>query len=138
MATVLAQVLDRLDVLLKANVPVGCNVFRERTEAESRSEAPCVNATPREIAIESFSREMDKHQVSIELRIHVRADPPTPAAEVIHASFHGALIDDSTLQALVESIRIEAASLSEVEADATALDKNSRYRFTYLIPKNTL
>jgi hypothetical protein len=138
MATVLAQVLDRLDVLLKANVPVGCNVFRERTEAESRSEAPCVNVTPREIAIESFSREMDKHQVSIELRIHVRVDPPTPAAEVIHASFHGALIDDSTLQALVESIRIEAASLSEVEADATALDKNSRYRFTYLIPKNTL
>lgn len=138
MATVLSQVLDRLDVLLKANVPVGCNVFRERTEAESRAEAPCVNVSPREIAIESFSREMDKHQVSIELRIHVRADPPTPSAEVIHASFHGVLIDDAALQVLVESVRLEASSLTEVEADATALDKTSRYRFTYLIPKNTL
>jgi hypothetical protein len=138
MATVLSQVLDRLDVLLKANVPAGCSVFRERTEAESRSEAPCVNVTPREIPIESFSREMDKHQASIELRIHVRADPPTPSVEVIHASFHGALIDDAALQALVESVRIEAASFSETEADATALDKTSRYRFTYLIPKNTL
>lgn len=138
MATVLSQVLDRLDVLLKANVPAGCSVFRERTEAESRAEAPCVNVTPREDSVESFSREMDKHQVSIELRIHVRADPPTPDVETIHASFHGVLSDDPALQLLVESIRLEDSSFTEVEADATALDKTSRYRFTYMISKNSL
>jgi len=138
MATVLSQVLDRLDALLKANVPMGCSVFRERTEAESRSETPCVNVSPREIAIESFSSLMDKHTLQIELRIHVRSDPPTPSAELIHASFHGVLMGDAALQALVDSVRIEAASFTEVEADATALDKTSRYRFSYLISKNTL
>jgi hypothetical protein len=138
MATVLSQVLDRLDVLLRANVPVGCSVFRERTEAESRAEAPCVNVSPRDATVESFSREMDKHQVSIEMRIHVRADTPTPAAEVVHAAFHGVMTDDAALQTLVESVRLEAASFAEVEADVTALDKSVRYRFTYLIPKNTL
>jgi hypothetical protein len=138
MATVLSQILDRWDVLLKANVPVGCSVFRERTEAESRAEAPSVNVKPMEAAIESFSREMDVHQVTLEVRIYVRAEPPTPSAEVVHASFHGAVMDDATLQTLVESTRIEASSFNEVEADVTALDKTSRYRVTYLIPKNTL
>lgn len=138
MASVLSQVLDRLDALLKANVPAGCTVFRERPEAESRAEAPCVNVSPREDPVESFSADMDLHHTSIELRIHVRADPPTPGAEVIHASFHGAMLNDATLKALVNSIRLEAASFTEAEADVTALDKTLRYRFTYLIPATSI
>ena len=138
MSTTLAQVLDRRDVLLKASVPAGCGVFRERAEAESRNEAPCVNVTPRELAVESFSAEVDKHVQAIELRIYVRADPPTPSAEVIHLAVHAAMAADSQLRGLVDSIRIEGASFNEAEADATSLDKLCRYRFTYNVSSNTL
>jgi hypothetical protein len=138
MATRLSQILDRIDALLKTKVPAGCQVFRERTEAESRAEAPSVNVKPAEVAIESFSRETDKHTVSIEVRIYVRADPPSPAAEVVHESFHSPLVDDDALHALVDSIRIESSTFAEVEADVTALDKINRYRITFTIPENTL
>ncbi len=138
MSTVLFQLLERVDGLLKANVPVGCQVFRERAEAESRSEAPCINVVPRDVSMESFSREMDLHQVVLEVRIQVRADPPTPSAEVIHAAVHGPLVSDAVLLALVDSVRLESSSFSEAEADATALDKTNRYRIKYLIPQNTL
>jgi len=138
MSTVLLQVLDRVDVLLKACAPVGCQVFRERAEAESRSEAPNINVQPKEASVESFSAEMDRHQVSVEVRIQVRADPPTPAAELIHALVHAALMGDATLLALVHSVRLESSTFSEAEADATVLDKVSRYRVTYLISKTAL
>ena len=138
MSSTLAQVLDRLDVLLKTSVPSGCKVFRERAEAESRNEAPCVNVTPRELAVEAFSREVDKHVQAIELRIYVRADPPTPNAEAIHLAVHAAMAADSTLHSLADSIRIESASFTESEADAMALDKLCRYRFTFTVNSNTL
>lgn len=138
MSTVLQQVLDQIDVVLKANVPAGCQVFRDRAEAESRTEAPCIEVQAREVQVESFSAETDKHVLEVELRIHVRAEPGTPAAETIHQAIHGPLVADATLAALCESRRYQDANFNLAEADVTALDKLCRYRFTYLIPQSTL
>lgn len=138
MTTVLVQILDRVDAVLKAVVPAGCQVFRERAEAESRNEAPNINVQPRDDSVESFAGDMDRHQQMVDVRVQVRADPPTPAVEAIHALAHAALTTDSMLLALAVSVRLESSTFAESEADATALDKTSRYRFTYLIPKNTL
>lgn len=138
MSTVLTQVLDRLDVLLKATVPGGVQVFRDRAEAESRAEAPCIEVQARESQVEAFSAEMDKHVLAVDLRIHVRAEPATPAAEAIHQAVHGPIVTDATLAALCESRRLEDNTFTLAEADVTALDKLVRYRFTYLIPQSTL
>lgn len=138
MTTVLVQILDRIDVILKANVPTGTTVYRDRADAESREEAPSINVVTRDDRTDSFSAEMDKHTVLIELRIYVRSEPVTPAAEAIHAAFHPALMSDAPLKALADSCRLEGSAFDPQEADITALIKAASYRLTYLIPKNTL
>ena len=138
MATTLTQILDQLDVVLKANVPGGTKVFRDRAEAESRAEVPCINATARDDAVTPYSAEMDRHEAMVELHIAVRADPPTPAAELQHAAVHTAVVTDPVLLGLCESVRHLAATYNAAEADLTSLVKTVQYRFTYLIPQTTL
>ena len=139
MATVLSQVLDRLDAILRASLPGGTQVFRDRVDAESLPEAPCVNVLAHDDAIEPFAREMDRHEASVELRFYVRNDAsPTLAAELQHAAVHGAIVNDAQLAALCESRRLLQAAFERHEADQTALVKSARYRFIYLIPQDTL
>lgn len=138
MASILHQVLDRLDLVLKANVPPGTSVWRGRTDAQSLAEAPGINVLAREGNVESFSAEMDLHQVFIDLRFYLRAEPGDPAAEVLHAAVHPALVTDAQLAALCESRRLADYSFERAEADTTVTHKSVRYRFTYLIPATSL
>lgn len=138
MTTVLTQILDRIDAVLRANVPAGCHVYRDRTDAESREEAPSVNVVSRDDRVDSYSGDMDRHTVLVELRIYVRAEPTTPAAELIHAAFHTALVGDAVLKTLADSCRLEGGSFDPQEADINAVIKPAAYRFTYLIAQSSL
>jgi hypothetical protein len=138
MATVLAQILDRVDAILKAQVPAGTNVFRDRADAQSLAEAPSINVVPRDGQTEPFSAEMDLHQIHIELRIYVRAEPGTPSAEAIHEAVHRPMVTDQQLADLCESRRLTESSFDLTEADTTSLIKAVRYRLTYLIPSTSL
>lgn len=138
MATTLQQVLDRLDVLLKATVPVGTNVWRDRTDAESLAEAPSINVLAREGAVEPFSAEMDKHEVMVELRFYLRQEPGVPAAEALHLAVHAAVVRDATLATLCDSRRLVDYTFDRADADTTVTHKTARYRFVYLIPQTTL
>ena len=137
MATILQQVLDRLDVLLKAAVPVGTNVWRDRTDAQSLAEAPGVNVLARDGDVEPNS-EMDRHDVVVDLRFYLRAEPGTPAAEALHQAVHTAIVTDAPLAALCEGRRLVGYSFERAEADTSVTHKSARYRFTYLIPASTL
>ena len=128
----------RLDAVLKASVPVGTNVWRDRTDAESLAEAPGVNVLAREGAVEAYSSDMDLHQVFVELRFYVRAEPGVPAAEALHSAVHGPVVTDAALAALCESRRLTEYSFDRAEADTAVTHKPVRYRFTYLIPQTTL
>ena len=136
--TVLTQIVEQLDVILKARVAPGTQVFRDRAEAESRQESPCVNVVVQDDETESFSAEMDKHVVLIELHFNVRAEPATPAVELVHQTVHRYIVTDPVLLALCESVRLAPASFELAEADLTSQLKTVRYRFTYLIPQTTL
>ena len=138
MATVLQQVLDQLDVVLKAHVPNGCSVFRDREDAQSREEAPSVNVLAEEDPVESYSAEMDRHDVRVDLMFYVRADEGAMAAEDLHAAVHPHIVADPVLAALCESRRLEGGPFDRAEADLTVTHKRARYRFTYLVPFNTL
>ena len=138
MPSILQQVLDRLDVVLKANVPGGTNVWRDRADAQSLAEAPGINVLAREGGVEPFSAEMDKHDVMVELRLYVRQEPGVPAAEALHLAVHGPIVRDATLATLCESRRLVDYSFDRAEADTTATHKVARYRFTCLIPSTTL
>jgi hypothetical protein len=138
MTTVLQQVLDRLDVVLKASALSGTQVFRGRADAESLAEAPSMNVLTQEDQVESFSAEMDRHTVLVELRIYVRGEPGDVLAEAQHAAVHGPIVTDATLAALCESRRLAEYAFERAEADQTSTHKSVRYRFTYLIPQTTL
>jgi hypothetical protein len=138
MATVLQQVLDRLDAVLKANVPAGTQVFRDRADAESRADAPSVNVLAQDAGVDAFSAEFDRHEVLVDVLFYVRVDPGTPAAETLHAAVHAAIVNDATLATLCESRRLVEYAFDRAEADQTATHKKTRYRFTYLIPSDSL
>ena len=138
MATTLQQVLERLDLVLKASVPAGTGVWRDRTDAQSLAEAPSINVLAREASVEPYSGEMDRHDVLVDLRIYVRADIGTPPAEVLHLAVHAAIVRDPQLAALCESRRLVEYSFDRAEADTSVTHKTARYRFTYLIPQSTL
>jgi hypothetical protein len=137
MATVLQQVLDRLDSLLKACVPPGCTVHRDRADAQSRAEAPSINVLAQDDPVEPWA-EMDLHQAEVELVFYVRDEPGAMAAEDLHAAVHPHIVADAQLAALCESRRLVEGSFDRAEADVTSTRKRVRYRFKYLIPFSTL
>lgn len=138
MTSTITQILDRLDAVLQANAPVGTQVFRERTDAQSRQETPCINALVRDDVSTPFSAEMDRHEISVELRINVRADTPTPLAELVHQAVHLSIVRDPTLNALCLGVRQLGGSYEREEADLSSLIKAVRYRFIYLAPFDTI
>jgi len=136
MATVLQQVLDRIDAILVAHVPAGCSVFRDRQDAESRAEAPSVNVTAEGGPVQTWG-DADRHESVISLRIYVRSEPGAIECEAVHASFHEALMADAVLTGFGDR-RLLECTFERAEADGTAMHKTARYRFIYLIPKTTL
>lgn len=137
MATVLQQVLDRLDAILAAHTPAGTTLARDRADAFSRDEAPAINVLAREGDVAPLS-EMDVHTVHVELRIHVRSESGAAAAEALHAPVHQAVATDAVLAALCEKRRLAAYSFERAEADTTLLIKAARYTFTYMVSADTL
>ena len=138
MTTTVTQILNQIDVILKAHVPGGTNVYRDRADADSRSETPNINVLALEDTIEPFSAEMDRHELMVDLRINVRDPVPTPLAELQHAAVHTFIVTDATLQNLCVSIRQLAVGWERAEADQTSLIKTVKYRFIYLINETTL
>lgn len=136
--TVTTDILDRLDEILKANVPIGTQVFRERDDAVSRAEVPCVNVVAKADTVEPYSGEMDRHELVVDLRINVRDAQPTAVAEAQHAGVHGPIVRDISLKDLCVSVRLVGATFEPEEADLTSLIKSAQYRFIYLIPQDTL
>jgi hypothetical protein len=138
MTTVATQVLDRLDAILLANVPGGTKVFRDREDAESRGESPCINVLATDDNVEPFSSEMDRHELLVDVKLNVRGAIPTPLAEAQHLAVHAPIVNDATLKDLCVSARNLGGRYERAEADATSLIKTVQYRFIYLIPKDTL
>jgi len=138
MTTVASQVLDRLDAILRANVIGGTVVFRDREDAESRAESPCVNVLATDDGVEPYSIEMDRHELLVDVRFTVRDAVPTLVAEAQHLAVHGPIVNDATLKTLCVSVRNLGGRYERAEADQTSLVKAVQYRFTYLIPQDTL
>lgn len=138
MSSIASQVLDRVDAILQANVLGGTQVFRDREDAESRAESPCINVVATDDTIEPFSGEMDRHELLADVKFNVRGASATLLAEAQHLPVHGPLVNDATLKTLCESVRCLGGRYERAEADQTSLIKVAQYRFIYLIPKDTL
>jgi len=138
MATTLQTILDRLDAILQANVPAGCQVFRDRADPESRAEAPAVNVLAEQAEVQPASDDVDEHQLTVDLVIYVRTDPGAMAADDVHGAVHGAIVGDATLATVCESRRLVAYQFEREQADGTSTKKRATYRFKFRIPSTTL
>lgn len=139
MASVLAQILDRVNAVVTANVPGGTLVLREDVDPQSREESPWLNQAVHDVTVQRFSDDFDKHEDVIELQIGVRNDAaPTLACEAVHFAVHSFIVNDATLKTLSESRRLVETSYDRHSADQTSCVKVCRYVFTYLIPANTI
>tara|TARA_B100001105_G_scaffold254440_1_gene250301 strand:+ start:239 stop:655 length:417 start_codon:yes stop_codon:yes gene_type:complete len=138
MATTLAQVLQRLDAVLRASAPAGTTIFRGRADALARSETPSINVKLGSHSVEPQAGEMDVHTVMVELQLSVRDDDVLLAAEALHEAVHRPVMTDAQLLALVDSIRHVDADGDPEPADETSLTKVARYRLIYSRLKTTL
>jgi len=138
MATTLRQITDRVHAIVTASAPAGVGVWRDRADAISRDEAPCVNQLWVDAPVQALSDEADQHTLELDLQLHVRAEPFTPAAEDLHEALHHPIVADAQLKALVESVRLVEQSAQRAEADLTAGVKTARYHLKYLLPKTSL
>ena len=138
MATILRQITDRIDAILRAQAPAGSQVYRDRVDAISREEAPAINHIWHAGQPESFSDDTDLHTLEVEISFHVRAEPFTPPAEDLHEAVHNPIVTDGVLKSLAISIRLVDQMADLAEADETAGIKTARYRFKYLISTSTL
>lgn len=132
MTTVLSQLTDRVQAVVQAAVPTGTGVFVDRADAESRAEAPAINIVTHSDTTTPYSDNTDRHEVVLELRLYVRAEPGTPAAEALHAAINPALMADAQLLALVDGWRCLGGAFDLQEADITAQTKVVQYRAVYL------
>ena len=138
MATILSQIADLVDAIVRAAVPAGTVVFRDRADAISREECPALNQVWHEAPAEAFAEGWDLHALDLELQFHVRAEPMTTPAEVLHQAVHGQLFTSTALKALADSVRLVEQLADLAEADVTSGIKTARYRIKYLIPMQTL
>ncbi len=136
--TVLAQILARWDQVLKAALAGSATVDRDRADAVCLEEAPFVNVLVQEVPSTRFSDTTDRDEAHIDLRIYVRDDDPTMAAEAIHQIAHKALMADVQQPQPVAALRRISASFELQAADTTSLIKTVRYRAQYLTPATTL
>lgn len=138
MASQLSQLLDRIEAVLVASVPAGTGVHRDRADAVSLEEAPCVNLLVRDGQTEPFARETDVHEIQVAIRIYVRAEEPSRSAELIHEAFHQPLVTDAQISAIAHSCRLSESSFDLSEADSTSLIKEARYRLKYSTPSTSI
>jgi hypothetical protein len=139
MASILSQILDRIDAILQASVPAGTLVLRDDVDPQSRSEAPWVNVLAVDQAVRQLSGDYDEHEDVVELQFGVRTNTsPTLAAEVVHSSVHGLIVVDATLRTFTESRRLVESSFDRQSADQTLCIKACRYRFIYSCPSNSI
>ena len=140
MATTLAQILLRLDAVLKAQPGIN-TVARGRAEEFNREETPAVNVLLKgEGALGAFADDLDEHDVPVELHLHVRDADPYLAVEALHERVHQPIVDDAQLGTLGVQVRLDGPPTftDPQDADATALTKVARYRFRFVTPRNSL
>ena len=138
MASILQQITDRLTVVIAASLPVGASFWQDRADPISREEAPGINLVVHDIQSEQFSDDMTLHALEVDLQLHERVEPFTPAAEGLHQAVHAAIVNDMVLKGLADGIRLVDQNATLAEADETAGVKTARYRFKYLIPTNSI
>jgi hypothetical protein len=137
MATILQQVLARLQAVAQATLAGQATVYVDVADPMSLDGSPFVHLLPEGGPVESWS-EMDMHRAIVQVHIGVRGDGGSGLADALHAPLHAAWSTDATLQALVESLRLEEQTYDREVADQTATTKKARYRITYLINRTTL
>lgn len=139
MATVLTQILDRLDAICRAHVPNGTTVFREDVDPISREESPWLNQRAPQLSVERYSDDFDKHTDTVVVEIGARsAVSPTLMCESVHEAIHRSIVTDATLKGVCDSVRLADVELDPATADQTSCIKRCHYVFTYLIPANSI
>lgn len=138
MATILQQITDRMAAVVMANLPAGAKFWQDRADPISREEAPGINQMVHDVQSEPFSDDMTLYVLEVDLQLHERVEPFTPAAEGLHQAVHASIVNDSVLKSLADGIRLVDQNPSLAEADETAGIKTARYRFKYLIPTDSI
>lgn len=136
--SLLAQILQRVAAVLAASAPVGTKLFTDRTEPQSREEAPSINLLARAVGRQPHGADWSEREAEIELVFGIRADACTAEAEALHLAVHAPLLADAELLALVDSIQLADETFDREEADSTSLLKKALYRVRYSAPNNTL
>lgn len=126
-ASIREQILNRIvTVTLPGTVQVGNRIYRSRTQAYSRSEAPAISISPGEDnpinAPRTIGASLGKldQVLPVLIEIYVRGDVPDQLADPIGVDVHAKMMADRTMGGLAHDVQPDGWRPEYEQADLTA------------------
>ncbi len=134
--SILEEMLEKASAVITAAASVP--VYRSRAAAVALPEGTVIIIFPEEEDSSYFANTPVKREVIVVIRIVARGDVPDQVADPVRVAMHAALMADPTLGGLCLRIVEQGTKWEIEEADMTAVNVESRYKFIYLTPTNSL
>lgn len=138
MSTLREGILAALVSTLSAAIGTAGTVWRSREAALARAETIAVLVHPDTEAVEFLASREGKRSLVISVTVFARGDVPDQVADPVVQKMHAALMVDPTLGARVARIIEESTRWDFEAADQNAVAVETKYRFLYLTPANSL
>ena len=126
-ASIREQILNRIaTITLPGTVQVGSRIYRSRTQAYSRSEAPAITVSPGEDNPANAPRTIGAslgrldQVLPVLIEIYVRGDVPDQLADPIGVDVHAKMMADRTMGGLAHDVQPDGWRPDYEPADATA------------------
>lgn len=132
------QILEAIKDALQGTTGVGTRIYRSRTEAFARNEAPCLLIEPgTDVAREEpVSNCKIDWRLPVAVIVHTRGPIPEQLAGPIIADVHSRLLADRSLGGLAMHVWPADVNHQREQADATAgwttLNYSIRYRTSHI------
>ena len=138
MSSIAEQILTAAVAALTNKTPAGDRVYRSRSLALARDEAPAIVVRPANEDSNVFSAGVDDNVLTMLVEVYVRGDPFDQIADPIVTAAHAFLHRDPGLRSLVTQIRKKEKTWDGQEADDTAGFVTTKYELRYLTAANDL
>lgn len=132
------QILAYVASALTGTVQVGSRIYRSRTEAFARDEAPAIVIEPAGDRAQTYSTCRLDWTLNVLVAIYVRGNIPDQLADPIAVDVHSRLMADRGLGGLAIDIVPTDVDYQRDKADLTSLWQVNSYQVRYRTADNSL
>lgn len=137
--TIREQIIATVLASLQSSAALtGIGISREREEAVSRDDCPCIDLQVTDDDPVYLGGDLYDQTLTIEVQIYTRGDPASGLASPYAQAVRGAIAGSSSLTTLTMGVFERASKQEKMEADQTIGILNVTYQFRYLSTRSVL